>query len=635
MGFCAWDPASAAPCDSWLGCWGLCVFVCALRVYSATPGWGVRCGGVCLGSGLGCAPPLLAGVLVCVYVCVRAPLVPRHSWLGCAVWVCVPGLEFRLRPATPGGGVGVSLCLCAHSACTPPLLAGVCGVGPCASARLSAAPHHSPLGCWGVCVFAGALRLYPATPCWGVRWRCVSLGSAFGCAPPLLAGVFGCVCRCAPSACTPPFLAGVCGVWVGCCLAPVPVPWFVVGCARCPGLRHPVAIVAWHLFVCLGCGPRLASLPCLVAPHWCAAPRPVRLLPVLRSAFLTPWCPSRTRGLAPPDLLGGCAGHVQAGPEPGSLCLPLAAAEAAALGFLPLVTVPGPALRLSLAGPSGVGLGLRALRWFACVDPVTDASGFPYRPSFDGGLGECTGAFCTDAYTAPFESEDATPGSRAFVRVCAPLGRVGRAVLPGAFRYPSTFPLTTLGVLFVCSPPPPRLELPCWWLLVCFLFCFFFLFSSFLRPRCLWRSVFSSPGCHGPWHLVPPPHFFWFFFLLHPPLPVFFFSLPACLLIFVCSVFFSAPDLHCWGGLCVLGRGVSWCALLWAFRPGGGRYALVLCRSVLPGFTCSLCVVACRVARVQWRRAGGVSLLRAASGVLLVCFVLWSCSAALAACFCP
>ena len=27
-----------------------------------------------------------------------------------------------------------------------------------------------------------------------------------------------------------------------------------------------------------------------------------------------------------------------------------------------------------------------------CVDPVTDASGFLYRPSFDGGLGRCTGA---------------------------------------------------------------------------------------------------------------------------------------------------------------------------------------------------------------------------------------------------
>ena len=66
-------------------------------------------------------------------------------------------------------------------------------------------------------------------------------------------------------------------------------------------------------------------------------------------------------------------------------------------------------MRLSLAGPSGVGLGC-ALRCLACEDPVTDASGFPYRPPFDGGLGRCT---------SPFRSEHATPGARACVRVPA------------------------------------------------------------------------------------------------------------------------------------------------------------------------------------------------------------------------
>ena len=84
--------------------------------------------------------------------------------------------------------------LCARSACTLPLLARVCGVGVCAWARVLAAPCHSWLGCWGVCVLVCALRLYPATTGWGVRCRCVCLGSAFGCALPLLAGVLGCVC---------------------------------------------------------------------------------------------------------------------------------------------------------------------------------------------------------------------------------------------------------------------------------------------------------------------------------------------------------------------------------------------------------------------------------------------------------
>ena len=128
-----------------------CVFACVRApLVPATPGWGVRCGSVCLNSCFGCAPPLLTGVSGCVCACVRAPLVPRHSWLGCAVWVCVLGLGFPLRPATPGRGVGVCVCLCARSAGTPPLLAWACGVGVRAWARVSLEPRHSWLGCRGV-----------------------------------------------------------------------------------------------------------------------------------------------------------------------------------------------------------------------------------------------------------------------------------------------------------------------------------------------------------------------------------------------------------------------------------------------------------------------------------------------------
>ena len=285
----AWHPATPG--------WGVgvCGFSCALRLYPASPGWGVRCRCGCLGSGFGCAPPLLAGVLgcVCVCLCVRSactlPLMAgvcgvgvcawalvlaaiRHSWLGCRFWclfVCAlclyfttPGsgvwcrCRFRLRPAIPGWGVGLCVCLCAHSACTLQLLAGACGVGVRAWAQVTAAPRHSWQGCWAVCVFVCALRLYPATPGWGVRCVCVCLSSGVGFAPPLLAGMLGCVCVCvraplgpvrlqagacgagvcawalvlaaprhswlgrwggcgcfcARSACTPPLLAGVCGV---------------------------------------------------------------------------------------------------------------------------------------------------------------------------------------------------------------------------------------------------------------------------------------------------------------------------------------------------------------------------------------------------------------------------------------
>ena len=172
---------------------------------SATPGWGLRC--VRLGTGfcfapsflawvcslcgwtwvLACTPPFLAGVFRCVWLCafsactppflagvcvvgvcawVRALAAPRHSWLG--FWgLCVFVCALRLYPA---------------------LLHGACGVGVCPSAPVLAAPRHSWLGCWGVCVFVCALRLYPATPGWGVRFGCVCLNSGFGCAPPLLAG---------------------------------------------------------------------------------------------------------------------------------------------------------------------------------------------------------------------------------------------------------------------------------------------------------------------------------------------------------------------------------------------------------------------------------------------------------------
>ena len=179
---CGWVRVPAAPRHSWLGCRGLCLLVCALRLHPATPGWGVRRGCLCFGSGLGCAPPLLAGLLGCLCARVRAALAPSHSRHGCAVWVCVFGLGFRLRHATPGWGVRCG-CVCSGSGfgCAPPLLAGVLGC-VCGRVRAPLAPCDSWLGCavW-VCVFGLGFQLRPATPGWGL-------------------GV--CVCSCARSACT-------------------------------------------------------------------------------------------------------------------------------------------------------------------------------------------------------------------------------------------------------------------------------------------------------------------------------------------------------------------------------------------------------------------------------------------------
>ena len=235
VGACVWARVPAAPRHFLLGCWGVCVLVCAPRLYPAIPGWGVRCWCVCLGSGFGCAPPLLAGVLggVCLCAhstcttqllarfcgmgaCAWAPILaaPRHSWLefwGVVVFVCA----LCLYPATPRWGMRLGcLCLCSGFGCAPPLLVGVLGC-VCACVRGPLVPRHSWPGCavracvfglglwlcpafpgWGVrvCVFVCALLLYPSTPGWGVRCGCVCLGSGFGCAPPLLAGVLGCVC---------------------------------------------------------------------------------------------------------------------------------------------------------------------------------------------------------------------------------------------------------------------------------------------------------------------------------------------------------------------------------------------------------------------------------------------------------
>ena len=85
VGVCPSAPVSAAPRHSWVRCWSVCVFVCASRPVPCTSWLGVQCGGVCLGLGCSRAPPLLAGVLGRVCVCVRAPLVPCHYSLGCAV----------------------------------------------------------------------------------------------------------------------------------------------------------------------------------------------------------------------------------------------------------------------------------------------------------------------------------------------------------------------------------------------------------------------------------------------------------------------------------------------------------------------------------------------------------------------
>ena len=277
VGVCVWVGVSAVPRHSWLGCRGVPLFVCVLRLYPATPDWGVRCGCVCLSPGLGCDPPLLAASLGCMCFCVRAPPVPRHSWLRCAVWVWVLGLGFLLGPRNFLARVLGCVCVCVLARLVPRHSWLGRAVWLCAWAQASAAPRHCWLGCWGMCVFVCALRLYPATPGLVVRCCCL-LGLQLRLRPATPGwGVRVCVCLCACSASTLPLLAGVCGEgvcvwapasatlrhsWLACwgvcvfmCVLRMYPPLLARACGAgvCagPGLRLRPATPGWGVGVCL------------------------------------------------------------------------------------------------------------------------------------------------------------------------------------------------------------------------------------------------------------------------------------------------------------------------------------------------------------------------------------------------
>ena len=586
VGVCAWAGVSAAPRHSWLGCSGVCVFVCPLRLYPATPGRGVWCGCVCLGLGFGYTPPLLAGVLGCLCVCVRAPPVPRHSWLGCVVWVCVLGLGFWLRPATPGWGVRVCVCLCAQSACTPPLLVGVCGVGVCAWARVSAAPRHFWLGCWGVCVFVCALRLYPATPGWGL-W-CVGW---------LLPGT----CSCAVVPCVLCALPGFAAPAGRFCLAVVRVPWL-----------WPAACLSG-----VPCGPALVRR---ASSGSVALRAPV--------GFTDAVVPFPITGACAPGFTGRLRGARGGRPRTGVFVPAAGPRRGSGSGLAPVVPVWGPAMGLSLAGPSGVGLGLRALRWLACVDLVTDASGFPYRPSFDRGLGWCTRAVSCGRRHRPFR----VGGRQARVpRVCACAcsawpawaGRPPRRVLVRL-----TFSVAALSFFFV--RPPSRLGRP----VSCGVF--FFVCCS----RCVRRSCFPARGALGLGVLfAPPPPFFLCFFCCPPPC---FFNF--CSSIVLCSwrfsvFFFPPPGLLFFFFLlpCLLLFFFCGCCAVWGPFVCLWLWGVLVCGAVGAAVCGALCVSPAAV----WRACAWLGSCALLSGavlrlVLLGCFCcsLLSCAAVFSAgCF--
>ena len=332
-----WGPLAAVVCGVWCvvcGVWRWCVGGVVAGVWCgwslATPG-----GGSCV-------------LLPATPGWVSLPLVvggPRHSWLGSfgggGVW-CVVGVPRhswrRFLCATPRHSwLGFAA---AGGGRSPPLLAGVrwrrwcaCFAWPGRAGRPPGRVVVRLTFSFGrfvflLCLAPSGLGL-PPSPSLLLPFL---VGWGLWCVGWLLLGT----CSCAVVLCVLCALSGFVAPGGRRCLAPVRVPWL-----------WPAA--------CLSGVPR--------GPAWCAAPRPVRSLSVLRSAFPTPWCLSPPRELAPPALLGGCAGHAEAGREPGSLCMPLAPAEAGALG----------SPRRTRSGPrDGVvpGGSLRRRSWAACAAVV-------------------------------------------------------------------------------------------------------------------------------------------------------------------------------------------------------------------------------------------------------------------------
>ena len=546
--WCGWSLATAGG--------GSCVLL------PATPGWvslPVVVGGPrhsWLGSACGVGVWCVA--VVCWWGCGWCVvwLVPRHSWRRS---LCATPRHSWLGFAAGGGGR------------SPPLLAGVRGRRWCVVCGVLLGSLATPGG--GPCV------LLPATPGWvslplvvggprhswlgsagggGVRALLGRVGraglpGAFWCASPFpLAALCFCFAWPPPGwgcpslfrCCCRSSLAGVCGVWVGCCLAPVRVPWFVACCARSPGLWHPAAVAAWHLSVCLGCGRRRASLACLVAPR--GAPRLVRSgrsrcsgrLSRRRGAFPHPgslrprlyWAAARgTR--RPAENRAHCACRWPP-PRQGRWARSASYPFGAPRWGCPWRVPPAPVLGCVRCGG-----------WRVWTRSLTRPVSRTVRLSTGDSAG-APGLFRVDADTSRCGSEDATPGSRACLRVLALLGRVGRAGLPGAFWCASPFPLAALSFCFAwpppgwgcpslfrclpflvgcfsrppaawlapllcpplgrwllfggCSPAPPPFVSRVFVAPACGLGVFFFFSSSSVRPRCLRLSLVSGPGCPGP-----------------------------------------------------------------------------------------------------------------------------------------
>ena len=707
-----WGPLAALLCGVWcvaLVCW----WGCGWRVVWLVPRHSWRrflCAtprhswlGFAAGGG-GRSPPLLAGVrlrrwcVVCGVWCVAVVcwwgcgwcvvwLVPRHSWRR---FLCATPRHSWLGFAAAGGGR------------SPPLLAGVrwrrwcvvCCWGP--SPLLAEVPvcYSPPLLAGFRCRWWWAV---PATPGWGPLAAVVCVFCLAGSGGPASRARCGAphlflwpLCL---SALLGPLRAGV-----------APLSFAAVAVPRWLGFVVCGLAVAWHLFVCRGslrvvralrvCGTRrpllLGTCPCALVvaggvPLWRASwPRVVRRAssgPVALGApvgFPDAVVPFPGPGACAPGFTGRLRGARGGRPRTGLIVPAAGPRRGRGAGLSASYPFGAPRWGCPWRVPPASVLGcVRCGGWRVRTRSLTRPVSRTVRLSTGDSAG-APGLFRVDADTSPCGSEDATPGSRACLRVLALLGRVGRAGLPGAFWCASPFPLAALSFCFAWPPPgwgcPSLFRCCCLSLLVVFLG--LLLLGS--RLVCVLRL---AVGCSLV--VAPPPRpplclglsslllvalvfFFFFFFLLSPCAPVvsgfLWFPAPGALGLGACVVCFVGLPLL--GSPCACPSFVlspwllaapAWllppppppfvsrgfrscrsvlCAVLCCASPGAVRCCAALLPVVSPGVVLACAVLrsfgaaaCCAVPSGAARRSGPCALrrcvLRCSPALCALCVLSW------------
>ena len=497
----------------------------------ATPGWGPLAALLC---GVWCV------ALVCWWGCGWRVvwLVPRHSWL----FLCATPRHSWLGFASGGGGR------------SPPLLAGVlwrrwcvvCCWGP--SPLLAEVPvcYSPPLLAGFRCRWWWAV---PATPGWGPLAAVVCVFCLAGSGGPASRARCGAphlflwpLCL---SALLGPLRAGV-----------APLSFAAVAVSRWLGFVVCGLAVAWHLFVCRGslrvvralrvCGTRRPSLlgtcPCALVvaggvPLWRASwPRVVRRAssgPVALGApvgFPDAVVPFPTPGACAPGFTGRLRGARGGRPRTGLIVPAAGPRRGRGAGLSASYPFGAPRWGCPWRVPPASVLGcVRCGGWRVWTRSLTRPVSRTVRLSTGDSAG-APGLFRVDADTSPCGSEDATPGSRACLRVRAFLAGSGgpasraRSGAPHLFLWPLCLsallgPLRAgVAPLFFAAVAFPR------WLF-------------FSASRCLARASFVSSAwpLAALWWLLPRPaplcvsgfrrsclwpwcfFFFFFFFSLRAP----------------------------------------------------------------------------------------------------------------------